>query len=70
MYIDIETLVTAIYFVVNNWYLREGHCYLDGKVGRKPIFTDSELLTTRYAINLVKLRSLILVHLLLLTLIR
>jgi len=45
MYIDIETLITAIYFVVNNWYLREGHCYLDGKVGRKPIFTDSELLT-------------------------
>jgi Transposase DDE domain len=45
MYIDIETLITAIYFIVNNWYLSEGHCYLDGKVGRKPIFTDSELLT-------------------------
>ena len=41
MYIDIETLITAIYFITNNWYLREGHCYLDGKVGRKPIFTDS-----------------------------
>ena len=45
MYIDLETLITAIYFIVNNWYLREGHCYLDGKVGRKPVFTDSELLT-------------------------
>jgi len=41
MYIDIETLITTIYFVVNNWYLREGHCYLDGKVGRKPTFTDT-----------------------------
>jgi len=45
MYIDIETLITAIYFITNNWYLSEGHCYLDGKVGKKPIFTDSELLT-------------------------
>jgi hypothetical protein len=45
MYIDIETLITAIYFITNNWYLREGHRYLDGKVGRKPIFTDSELLS-------------------------
>ena len=44
MYIDIETLITAIYFIADNWYLHKGHCYLDGKVGRKPIFTDSELL--------------------------
>lgn len=45
MYIDIETLITAIYLITNNWYLREGHYFLDGKVGRKPSFTDSELLT-------------------------
>jgi hypothetical protein len=45
MYIDIETLITAIYYIASNWYLREGHCYLNGKVGRKPTFTDSELLT-------------------------
>ena len=45
MYIDIETLITAIYLITNDWYLREGRHYLDGKVGRKPSFTDSELLT-------------------------
>jgi len=45
MYINIETLITTIYFIVDNWYLREGQCYLNGKVGRKPTFTDSELLT-------------------------
>jgi len=45
MYIDIETLVTAIYFIVDNWYLTEGYKYLTGKVGRKPEFTDSEMIT-------------------------
>jgi len=45
MYIDTETLVTAIYFIVDNWYLTEGHKYLTGKPGRKPEFTDSEMIT-------------------------
>ena len=45
MYIDTETLVTAIYFIVDNWYLTEGYKYLTGKVGRKPEFTDSEMIT-------------------------
>ena len=45
MYIDLETLITAIYFVVDEWYLTEGYKYLIGKVGKKPEFTDSELMT-------------------------
>ena len=45
MYIDTETLVTTIYFVVDNWYLTEGYKYLTGKAGRKPEFTDSEMIT-------------------------
>jgi len=44
MYIDTETLVTAIYFIVDNWYLTEGHNYLKHKPGRKPVFTDSEMI--------------------------
>jgi len=45
MYIDTETLIIAVYFVVNNWYLAEGHKYLTGKPGRKPDFTDSEIIS-------------------------
>jgi len=45
MYIDTETLITAIYFIVDNWYLAEGYKYLTEKPGRKPEFTDSEMIT-------------------------
>jgi hypothetical protein len=45
MYIDTETLITLVYFIVNNWYLTEGCKYLKGKPGRKPEFTDSEMIT-------------------------
>jgi hypothetical protein len=45
MYIDTETLITLVYFIVNNWYLTEGCKYLKGKLGRKPEFTDSEMIT-------------------------
>jgi len=45
MYIDLETLITAIYFIVDEWYHTEGCKYLIGKVGKKPEFTDSELMT-------------------------
>lgn len=45
MYIDTETLITAIYFIVDNWYLTEGYKYLIHKPGKKPVFTDSEMIT-------------------------
>jgi hypothetical protein len=45
MYIDTETLITTIYFIVDNWYLTKGYKLLQGKPGRKPDFTDSEMLT-------------------------
>jgi len=45
MYMDTETLIVAVYLVVDNWYLTEGHKYLTGKPGRKPAFTDSEMIT-------------------------
>lgn len=45
MYIDTETLITTIYFIVDNWYLTEGYKYLIDKPGRKPEFTDSEMIT-------------------------
>ena len=45
MYIDTETLITVVYFMVDNWYLTKGHKHLKGKLGRKPAFTDSEMIT-------------------------
>ena len=45
MYIDTETFITLVYFIVNNWYLTEGCKYLKGKPGRRPEFTDSEMIT-------------------------
>jgi hypothetical protein len=45
MYIGTEILIITIYFIVNNWYLTEGYKYLTGKRGRKPEFTDSEMIT-------------------------
>jgi hypothetical protein len=57
MYIDLETLITAIYFVVDEWYLTEGYKHLIGKVGRKPEFTDSELMTFMILKEFLQFRS-------------
>lgn len=43
--IDIETLLTIIYVLVDDWYRARGQRLLQGKVGRKPEFTDSEVMT-------------------------
>lgn len=47
--IDIESLLTIIYVVVDDWYKSEGHRLLVGKVGSKPVFSDSEMLTLMLA---------------------
>lgn len=39
-----ETLLTIIYVLVDDWYQLEGLRLLAGKVGRKPKFSDSEVL--------------------------
>ena len=57
MYIDTESLITTVYFIVDNWYLAEGHKYLEGKVGRKPDFTDSEMLTLMIMKEFMQFRS-------------
>lgn len=43
--IDIETILTIVYVVVDDWYEAEGKELLKGKVGRRPQFKDSEVLT-------------------------
>lgn len=43
--IDIETILTIVYVVVDDWYEAEGKDLLKGKVGSRPKFKDSEVLT-------------------------
>ena len=42
--INIETLLTIVYVLVDDWYLAKGSKFLVGKVGRKPRFSDSEMM--------------------------
>lgn len=43
--IDIETILTISYVWVDDWYQAKGRTLLNGKVGRKPIFSASEVIT-------------------------
>ena len=47
--IDVETLLTIIYVLVDDWYQTKGQRYMQGKVGRKPTFSDSEVITLMIA---------------------
>lgn len=47
--ISIETLLTIIYVMVDDWYQEKGQQHLKGKVGRKPRFSDSEVMTLMIA---------------------
>jgi Transposase DDE domain len=43
--IDLETVLTTLYVLVDDWYTEKGKALLSGKAGAKPRFSDSELLT-------------------------
>jgi hypothetical protein len=43
--IDLVSLMTLIYVLVDDWYQSKGHGLLKGKAGMKPEFSDSEMLT-------------------------
>lgn len=43
--IPITDILTIIFVLVDDWYQIEGSKILEGKVGKKPIFTDSEVIT-------------------------
>lgn len=47
--INIETLLTIVYVMVDDWYQAQGQELLKGKVGRKPEFSDSEVITLMVA---------------------
>lgn len=43
--IDLETLFTTVYVLVDDWYQAKGQRLLSGKAGVKASFSDSEMLT-------------------------
>lgn len=47
--ITLETVLTYLYVLVDDWYQAEGQKWLRGKVGAKPSFSDSEMLTLMLA---------------------
>ena len=47
--ISIAELLLVIYVIVDDWYLIEGQIILQGKPGRKPDFSDSEMITLMLA---------------------
>ncbi len=49
--VDVETLLTVIFVLVDDWYLAEGYRLLKGKRGAKPVFSDSEVLTLLLAMD-------------------
>ncbi len=51
--IDIETLLTIIFVLVDDWYQKEGYKLLKGKPGPKPIFSDSEVISLVLAMDFI-----------------
>jgi hypothetical protein len=47
--IDLETLLTIIFVLIDDWYQAKGSGWMKGKVGRKPTFSDSEVMTLMVA---------------------
>jgi len=47
--ISITDLLTIIFVLVDDWYQGYGHKVLSGKVGKKPVFKDSEVMTLMLA---------------------
>jgi len=49
--IDVETLLTVIFVLVDDWYQSHAGRFLQGKRGAKPTFSDSELITLLLAMD-------------------
>lgn len=47
--IPFEELMTVIFVITDDWYEQHGERYLKGKVGRKPDFKDSEVMSLMLA---------------------
>ena len=57
MMVDLETLFTIIYVLVDDWYQTEGKQFLKGKRGCKARFSDSEVMTLLLAMDFIPFPS-------------
>jgi hypothetical protein len=57
MVIDIETLCTIIFVLVDDWYQKQGVHLLKGKRGAKPEFSDSEVITLMLMMDFIPFPS-------------
>lgn len=55
--IDMETLITIIFIIVDDWYQEKGVKLVTGKQGCKPIFSDSELMTLVLCMDIIPFPS-------------
>jgi hypothetical protein len=49
MNMPVETFLAALYTIVDDWYKEKGASLLVGKSGKKPLFSDSEVITLSLA---------------------
>jgi len=57
MTVDMETLFTVIFVIVDDWYQQYGVHLLKGKRGAKPAFSDSEVITLLLAMDFIPFPS-------------
>jgi hypothetical protein len=57
MVIDIETLCSIIFVLVDDWYQKQGVHLLKGKRGAKPEFSDSEVITLMLMMDFIPFPS-------------
>ncbi len=55
--IDFPTLLTIMYVLVDDWYKENAPRLLKGKVGAKPNFSDSEVITSMLAMDFLSFES-------------
>lgn len=55
--IDFPTLLTIMYVLVDDWYKLHAPPLLKGKVGAKPVFSDSEVITLMLAMDFLSFES-------------
>ena len=55
--IDFPTLLTIMYTLVDDWYKLNARRLLLGKVGAKPVFSDSEVITLMLAMDFLAFES-------------
>lgn len=55
--VDMETLITVIFVIVDDWYQQRGVKFLQGKRGCKATFSDSELITLILCMDIIPFPS-------------